>query len=101
MVFYAPTVLETNVGLDRNTALVVGGCLNLAFVIGSLVPALGADHLGRKKPMMAGSAGMGLSMMVIAILLSFKGTDREASAAKASIAFFLTVKTAIHCYIRG
>lgn len=84
-------MLETNVGLARNTALVVGGCINLAFVVGSLVPALGSDKWGRKKPMMFGAFGMGLSMMMVAILLSFNGTAKAHTTSQASIAFFLTV----------
>lgn len=84
-------MLEVNVGLSRNTAIVVGGCLNLAFAVGSLVPALGADRLGRKKPMMFGAIGMGLSMMVVAILLSYNGTDKGKATANVSIAFFITV----------
>jgi MFS family permease len=84
-------VLETNVGLARNTALVVGGCINLTFVVGSLVPALGSDKWGRKKPMMFGAFGMGLSMMMVAILLSFNGTAEAHTTSQASIAFFLTV----------
>ncbi|KIW19135.1 hypothetical protein PV08_03427 [Exophiala spinifera] len=90
IVFYSATVLEVNVGLNRNTAIVVGGCLNLAFAVGSLVPALGADRLGRKKPMMFGAIGMGLSMMAVAILLSYGGTDKGKATANVSIAFFLT-----------
>jgi MFS family permease len=84
-------VLENSVGLSRNTAIIAGGCINLAFAAGSLIPALGADHLGRKKPMMFGAVGMGLSMMCISILLSFNGTDKEQVTANASIAFFVTV----------
>jgi MFS family permease len=84
-------VLETNVGLARNTALVVGGCINFAFVVGSLVPALGSDKWGRKKPMMFGAFGMGLSMMIVAILLSFNGTAKAHITSQASIAFFITV----------
>ncbi|EXJ57721.1 uncharacterized protein A1O5_12511 [Cladophialophora psammophila CBS 110553] len=90
IVFYSATVLEVNVGLSRNTAIVVGGCLNLAFAVGSLVPALGADRFGRKKPLMFGAIGMGLSMMVVAILLSYSGTDKRKATANASIAFFIT-----------
>ena len=51
MVFYIGTVLEVNVGLPRSTALVAGGCINLAFAVGSLVPALFLDRIGRRKPM--------------------------------------------------
>ncbi|KAK5942454.1 hypothetical protein PMZ80_005019 [Knufia obscura] len=90
IVFYISPVLEGSVGLDRNTAIIAGGCINLAFAVGSLVPALGADRLGRRKPMMFGAAGMGLSMMCVAILLSFNGTDKERITANASIAFFVT-----------
>ena len=91
IVFYIAPVLEGSVGLGRNTAIVAGGCINLAFAAGSLIPAFGADYLGRKKPMMFGAAGMGLSMMCIAILLSFNGTSKETVTANASIAFFVTV----------
>ncbi|PQE21657.1 sugar transporter protein [Rutstroemia sp. NJR-2017a WRK4] len=86
IVFYAPTVLETNVGLSKDTSLVVGGCINLAFAIGSIVPSIGLDKMGRRKPMMIGSFGMGLSMMMIAILLSFE----KPGTSEAAIAFFLT-----------
>lgn len=51
VVFYIATVLEQNVGLSRNMALVGGGCINLAFAVGSLVPALFLDRIGRRKPM--------------------------------------------------
>lgn len=51
VVFYIAVVLEVNVGLERNMALVAGGCINLAFAVGSLVPALFLDRIGRRKPM--------------------------------------------------
>ncbi|KAH8666755.1 general substrate transporter [Xylariales sp. PMI_506] len=90
IVFYIATVLETNVGLSKDLSLIVGGFVNLAFVVGSLVPALGLDRIGRKKPMMFGAAGAGISMMIIAILLSFNGTEKEKVTSVASIAFFVT-----------
>lgn len=49
--FYIATVLETHVGLSRNLSLVGGGCINLAFAVGSLVPAVFLDRIGRRKPM--------------------------------------------------
>ena len=51
VVFYITKVLENNVGLSRNTALVARGCINLAFAVGSLVPAIFLDRIGRRKPM--------------------------------------------------
>jgi MFS family permease len=50
------------------------------FFIGSLFPTFFLDRIGRRKPMMWGSFGLGLSMMLIAILLSFQ--DRGGSVAK-------------------
>jgi MFS family permease len=88
IVFYATVVLES-VGLSRNSAIIAGGCLNLAFAVGSLVPALGADKLGRKKPMMFGAAGMGISMMLVAILLSFQGKAQAQPTGEAAIAFLI------------
>ena len=41
--------------------------------------------------MMWGSAGCGISMMMIASLLSFKGSSVEKETASAAIAFFFTV----------
>ncbi|KUL85773.1 hypothetical protein ZTR_08487 [Talaromyces verruculosus] len=90
IVFYAPTVLETNVGLPHSTALITSGFLNLAFTVGSLIPAFKLDTWGRKKPMMGGAFGAAISMMIVAILLSFRGTPHEKTLANVLIAFFVT-----------
>lgn len=92
IVFYAPTVLEQNVGLNSTTALAVSGCIQFCFVVGSIVPALGLDKFGRRKLMILGSLGMGISMMMIAILLSFHGTEKQLQTSQASIAFLITVE---------
>lgn len=60
------------------------------FVLGSLYPTFYADKVGRRKPMLWGSAGLGLSMMMIAILLSFQGTSKEKATSSAAVAFFFT-----------
>ena len=66
--------------------------IQIMFLVGSLVPSLFIDRLGRRRPMMWGCLGLGLSMMMISILLSFKGTSVEKSTATASVAFFFTVR---------
>ena len=93
VVYYITSVLEQNVGLDRNLSLLLGGVINLMFFLGSLLPTFTLDRTGRRKPMMWGSLGLGLSMMMISILLSFKGEDGRVlkSTASASVAFFFTV----------
>lgn len=84
------SVLEENVGLDRNLSLILGGCINTMFVIGSLVPAFFLDRLGRRRPMMWGSLGLAISMVMIAILLSFSSSSVGKQTSAASVTFFFT-----------
>ncbi|KAF2675812.1 putative Myo-inositol transporter 1 [Lentithecium fluviatile CBS 122367] len=92
VVYYITSVLQLNVGLTRNLSLLLGGVINLMFFIGSLYPTFFLDRIGRRKPMMWGSFGLGISMMLISVLLSFQ--DRGGSVAKAtasaSVTFFFT-----------
>lgn len=89
-VYYVPEALEDNVGLTRNLSLIIGGCIQVMFVLGSLYPTFYADKVGRRKPMLWGSLGLGLSMMMIAILLSFQGTSAQKATSSAAVAFFFT-----------
>lgn len=95
MVYYITSVLQLNVGLDRNLSLLLGGVINMMFFFGSLYPTFTLDRTGRRKPMMWGSFGCGFSMLMIAVLLSFQMRGADDSVAKAtasgSVAFFFTV----------
>lgn len=92
VVYYITSVLQLNVGLDRNTALLLGGVINAMFFIGSLFPTFFLDKYGRRNPMMWGSLGLGISMMLISILLSFHDMDGDLAKATSSgsVAFFFT-----------
>ncbi|KAI9693250.1 MAG: hypothetical protein M1822_005246 [Bathelium mastoideum] len=90
VVYFIPTVLQDNVGLTRNLSLLLGGVINIMFIIGSFVPAFLVDRIGRRQPMMWGSLGLGISMMLISILLSFQGSSVQKSTSSASVAFFFT-----------
>lgn len=90
VVYYVPEALESNVGLTRNLSLIIGGCIQCMFVIGSFYPVFYSDKVGRRKPMIWGSIGLGISMMMIAILLSFNGTSNQKATASAAVAFFFT-----------
>jgi MFS family permease len=64
------------------------------FFFGSLFPTFFLDRFGRRRPMMIGCALCGISMMMIAALLSPQGQGDEAlakRASSASVAFFFTV----------
>lgn len=86
-------MLQYNVGLTRKLSLLLGGVIQIMFVIGthrhpkltlevtdsltsetgSFYPTFFSDRFGRRQPMMWGSFGLFISMMMISILLSFKG----------------------------
>lgn len=91
VVYYIPSVLVQNVGMEAQLAQILGGCINLMFVIGSLLPTFALDRMGRRKTMMWGSFGLGVSMLMISALLSQAGdgtTAREQAFGSASVAFF-------------
>ncbi|KAH0353887.1 putative MFS sugar transporter, partial [Aureobasidium melanogenum] len=95
VVYYVPTALEFNVGLSHNLALLIGGFVQTMFFFGSLVPTFLLDRMGRRRPMMWGSFGLAISMMLIAVLLSFtpaRGYSQQLNTAtsSASVAFFFT-----------
>jgi hypothetical protein len=94
VVYYITTVLQLNVGLSRNLSLLLGGAINAMFFIGSLFPTFFLDKYGRRNPMIWGSLGLGISMMMISILLSFQeshpDTQLATTTAAASVAFFFT-----------
>ena len=84
VVYYMPTVLVTAIGLEPRTAQIIGGCINIMFIVGNTLPALALDRMGRRPTMMYGCLGLGFCMMLASILLSF-GQKNTSSAA---IAFF-------------
>ena len=93
VVYYIPTVLTSSVGMSDKLAQILGGFINLMFVIGSLGPTLFLDRMGRRKTMMIGSFGLGISMLMVSALLSQAGTNggqsqREKSFGAAAVAFF-------------
>ncbi|KAL2800933.1 general substrate transporter [Aspergillus keveii] len=88
IVYFIPTVLSTNVGLSHNLSMIIGGCVQIMFVLGSFFPTFFVDRVGRRAPMIWGSLTLGICMMMVAILLSFKGKENEHAASSASIAFF-------------
>jgi hypothetical protein len=64
----------------------MAGCVVMLFCIGALVPSLRLDSMGRRPAMMWGSAGLGLCMMMVAVLLSF---HKRSTSIGATAFFFL------------
>ncbi|KAI4762735.1 putative Myo-inositol transporter 1 [Aureobasidium sp. EXF-3400] len=72
-----------------------GGFVQTMFFFGSLIPTFFLDRMGRRRPMMWGSFGLAISMMLISVLLSFtpaRGYSNKLNKAtsSASVAFFFT-----------
>lgn len=85
VVYYMPTVLVKNVGLNTNLSQILGGCINVMFCIGALAPSFALDRMGRRKTMMFGCFGLGVCMMMASILLSIQNNKKTSIAA---VSFF-------------
>ncbi|KAF4914924.1 Sugar transporter STL1 [Colletotrichum viniferum] len=88
VVYYIPSVLVQNVGMTAHMAQIIGGCVQMMFMFGSILPALTLDRMGRRKTMIWSSAGLGVCMLMISILLSRVGFSNGHACASASVAFF-------------
>ncbi|KAJ5734353.1 general substrate transporter [Penicillium malachiteum] len=88
IIYYIPTVLQDNVRLTGKLPSILGGCIEVMFMIGSLLPAFMLDRMGRRRTMMIGSFGLGVCMLMIAALLSQVNEPHGKEYASASVAFF-------------
>ncbi|KAH7141379.1 general substrate transporter [Dactylonectria estremocensis] len=89
VVYYVPSVLVQNVGQTAQMAQILGGCIQIMFMVGAILPALALDRMGRRKTMMWGSFGLGVCMMMVAILLSqADNASNGDKCATAAVAFF-------------
>ncbi|KAJ5156756.1 hypothetical protein N7492_009559 [Penicillium capsulatum] len=78
---------EKNVGMNDQLSQILAGCVEIMFILGSLLPAFKLDHMGRRRTMMIGSLGLGICMMMVAALLSQVHEPNGKSYASASVAF--------------
>ncbi|KAH8596907.1 putative transporter [Bisporella sp. PMI_857] len=83
-------IISYNVGMSPRLAQILGGCINMMFMFGYLLPSFYLDRMVRRKTMFWGCAGLGVPIMMISILLSFQGTSVGKSTAAASVTFFFT-----------
>ncbi|KAJ0110215.1 hypothetical protein J7T55_000647 [Diaporthe amygdali] len=91
IVYYIPSVLRLNVGMGAQLSQILGGCIQMMFMFGNLLPTFALDRMGRRKTMIWGCAGLGICMLMVAALLSQAdggATSRGTNFASASITFF-------------
>ncbi|KAI1075786.1 general substrate transporter [Whalleya microplaca] len=85
--YYAPVIFQNSMGLSRNLSLVLGGCAQCTYLVGSAIPVFLMDRYGRRSLLMVCSTGLCLCFVMVAILLSL-GTPNAAYGATAFIFIF-------------
>ena len=68
--YYAPVIFQDTMGMTRNLSLILGGCIQCTYLVGSAIPVLLMDRMGRRTLLMLCSAGLCLCFVVVTILLS-------------------------------
>lgn len=68
--YYLPPILTDSMGLSRNLALILAGCAQCTYLVGSAIPVFLMDRYGRRILLMVCSAGLCLCFVAVAILLS-------------------------------
>ena len=75
--------------MGPRTVQIIGGCINMMFMFGSILPSFKLDLMGRRKTMIWGCIGLGICMLMISALLSQANEASTGQAfASASVAFF-------------
>ena len=85
--FYVTIVLETNVGLEREMASLVAGCVQIAFWLGTFPPMYLLDKVGRRPNLMLGSIALLIAMVLFTTGIAV-GTQPAANMALAFLFLF-------------
>lgn len=68
--YYAPTIFQENMGVSRNMSLILGGCAQCTYLVGSAIPVFLMDRFGRRTLLLICSAGLCFCFVMVTILLS-------------------------------
>ncbi|KAF4465013.1 Sugar transporter [Fusarium albosuccineum] len=85
--YYAPVIFQQSMHLSRNLSLILGGCAQITYLVGSAIPVLLMDRFGRRVLLIACSAGLCFCFVMVTILLSL-GSTGAAYGATAFIFLF-------------
>ncbi|KAK9371425.1 general substrate transporter [Lipomyces kononenkoae] len=85
--YYQTTLFRTSVGLSEDTAKLVAGFSALCYFAGTLPPIYLVEKIGRRKLLIWGAAGCGLSMLVFTVLLATATGTQAGGWAAASMIF--------------
>lgn len=82
VIFYAPTIF-TKVGWGVAAALLAHIGIGVINVIVTVIALLLMDHIDRKKMLIFGATGMGLSLLVMSVILKFDSGSKVAAIVSA------------------
>ena len=88
--YYAPVLFQETMGLSRNLSLILAGCAQCTYLVGSAIPVFLMDRFGRRTLLIACSTGLCFCFVMVTILLSL-GTTGPGNAAAAFIFLFQLV----------
>lgn len=78
--FYVTIVLETNVGLSKDTSSLVAGCIQIAFWLATFPPMFLLDRVGRRPMLMLGSVCLLTAMAVFTAGIAVNTSSTSAMA---------------------
>ncbi|RFU32306.1 hypothetical protein B7463_g4017, partial [Scytalidium lignicola] len=87
IVYYATTLFTQTVGLDLNTASLLGGINGIIYMVTGLVVVMLVDRIGRRPMLLFGSAGMSATMICFTILVALGGKNNGWGAVAMVFAF--------------
>jgi MFS family permease len=73
--YYGPVMFQETMGMSRNLAMILGGCIQCTYLVGSAIPVFLMDRFGRRTLLIICSAGLCLCFVMVSILLSLGRTD--------------------------
>ncbi|RAQ76556.1 sugar transporter [Aspergillus flavus] len=73
--YYGPVMFQETMGMDRNMAMILGGCIQCTYLVGSAIPVFLMDRFGRRTLLIICSAGLCLCFVMVSILLSLNRMD--------------------------
>ncbi|KAF4843487.1 Sugar transporter STL1 [Colletotrichum siamense] len=85
--YYLPVIFTDTMGMNRELALILGGCAQIIYLVGSAIPVFLMDRFGRRVLLMWCSAGLSFCFVMVTILLT-RGSSGAASGAVAFIFLF-------------
>ncbi|KAH8802563.1 general substrate transporter [Xylogone sp. PMI_703] len=87
IVYYATTLFTQTVGLDLNTASLLGGVNGIIYMVTGMVVIMLVDRIGRRPMLLFGSAGMSATMICFTVLVALGGKNNGWGAVAMVFAF--------------